>query len=159
MFDIGWQELFVIAAVGVVVVGPKDLPRALAQMTKYIRKARSIAREFQGSIDEVVRQVELDDIRKEVEKASDFNLENEIRNTVDPTGEITRDFDLSDTGSDHEQTTASTGGGTEPMGPPVAPSLSDDVAAPTIAPEPLSEGSDEASTKSRPDDPAKPALG
>lgn len=154
MFDIGWQELFVIAAVGIVVVGPKDLPRALAQVTKYMRKARSIAREFQGSIDDVVRQVELDDIRKEVEKASDFNLENEIRNTVDPTGQIARDLDLSGVQSDLEQTTSSIAGSDEePMGPPVAPGSS------TAASEPPSVGSDGASTDPRPDDPAKPASG
>ena len=55
MFDIGWQELFVIGAITIIVVGPKDLPRVLMQVTKYVRKARSIAREFQSSIDEVVR--------------------------------------------------------------------------------------------------------
>ena len=133
MFDIGWQELFVIAAVGIIVVGPKDLPRVLAQLTKYIRKARGIAREFQSSLDDVVRQAELDEIRKEVEKASELNLENEIRNTVDPTGEITRDLDLSGTQSDLDRAVA--------------------------APAPLSSGTDGTPTESRPDDPAHPQSG
>jgi sec-independent protein translocase protein TatB len=156
MFDVGWQELFVIAAVGIVVIGPKDLPRALAQMTKYMRKARSIAREFQSSIDEVVRQAELDDIRKEVEKASSLNLENEIRNTIDPTGEVARDLDLSGVQSDLEKATASvTGEGEAPAGPPVAPET------PIQAPEPErpSAGADGAPKGTRSDDPANPASG
>lgn len=147
MFDIGWQELFVVAAVGIIVVGPKDLPRVLAQLTKYIRKARGIAREFQSSIDEVVRQAELDDIRKEVEKASELNLENEIRNTVDPTGEIGRNLDLSGPQSDLERTVSS---------------LDDDkaeVAGPPQAPESASAGPDDKPTASQPDDPVRPASG
>lgn len=103
MFDIGWQELFIIAAVALVVVGPKDLPRVLSQITKYIRKARGIAREFQSSIDEVVRQADLEEIRKEVETSSGFDLKNEFRNTIDPSGEMTRQFDLSDVKADVER--------------------------------------------------------
>ena len=49
-----------IGVVSLIVVGPKDLPRVLSQITKYIRKARGIAREFQSSIDEVVRQADLE---------------------------------------------------------------------------------------------------
>lgn len=103
MFDIGWQELFVIAAVALVVVGPKDLPRVLSQITKYIRKARGIAREFQSSIDEVVRQADLEEIRKEVETSSGFDLKNEFRNTIDPSGEMTRQLDLTDVKADIER--------------------------------------------------------
>ncbi len=102
MFDIGWQELFVIAAVALVVVGPKDLPRVLSQITKYIRKARGIAREFQSSIDEVVRQADLEEIRKEVETSSGFDLKNDIRNAIDPGGEMARQFDISDVKADIE---------------------------------------------------------
>lgn len=107
MFDIGWQELFIIAAVALVVVGPKDLPRVLSQITKYIRKARGIAREFQSSIDEVVRQADLEEIRKEVETSSGFDLKNEFRNTIDPSGEMTRQFDLSDVKADIERSAKS----------------------------------------------------
>jgi len=103
MFDIGWQELFIIAAVALIVVGPKDLPRVLSQITKYIRKARGIAREFQSSIDEVVRQADLEEIRKEVETSSGFDLQHEIRNTIDPGGEIGRQLDVSDVKADIER--------------------------------------------------------
>ena len=107
MLDIGWQELFIIAAVVLVVVGPKDLPRVLSQITKYIRKARGIAREFQSSIDEVVRQADLEEIRKEVETSSGFDLKNEFRNTIDPGGEMTAHFDLSDAKADIERSAKS----------------------------------------------------
>ena len=38
MFDIGWQEIFLIAVVALIVIGPKDLPRALKTVTSALRK-------------------------------------------------------------------------------------------------------------------------
>ena len=54
-----------IAFVAVVVVGPRDLPRVVRSVSTYLRKARSIARDFQNSLEEVAREAELDDLRKE----------------------------------------------------------------------------------------------
>ncbi len=48
MFDIGWQELFIVAVLALLVIGPKDLPRALRAMGKWVRKARSLARDFRA---------------------------------------------------------------------------------------------------------------
>jgi sec-independent protein translocase protein TatB len=87
-FDIGWPELMLVGVVALVVIGPKDLPRALRVAGFWVRKARTLSREFQNSIDQMIREAELDEVRQELKKASEFNLENEIRNTVDPTGEL-----------------------------------------------------------------------
>lgn len=86
MFDIGWSEMAVIAVVALMVIGPKDLPRALHTVGKWVRKARMLAREFQGSVDEMVRQAELEDLKKQVEQARNFNVSAEIEKTVDPDG-------------------------------------------------------------------------
>ena len=69
MLDLGWQELFVIAAVALVVVGPKDLPRALKAIMAGVRKLRGYASEFQTGINDLVRQADLDDIRRELEQS------------------------------------------------------------------------------------------
>ena len=68
MFDIGWQELFILAVLAIIVVGPKDLPRAIQTVTHWIRKARSMARDLQDGLDDVVREAELDDIKTEANK-------------------------------------------------------------------------------------------
>jgi sec-independent protein translocase protein TatB len=67
MFDIGWSELFVIAAVAIVVVGPKDLPRMLRTFGNYAGKARKVANDFKRQFDEALREAELEDVRKSVE--------------------------------------------------------------------------------------------
>jgi sec-independent protein translocase protein TatB len=88
LFDIGWPELLLIGVVALVVIGPKDLPRALKIAGFWVRKARTLSREFQSSIDQMIRDAELDEVRQELKKASEFDIEKEIRNTVDPTGDL-----------------------------------------------------------------------
>ena len=71
MFDFAWSELALIAVVALVVIGPKDLPRVLRTVGHLgAQGARAIAREFQGSLEQMVREAELDEVQQEVEKAA-----------------------------------------------------------------------------------------
>ena len=88
MFDIAWSELLVIGAVALVVIGPKDLPKVLKTIGQIVAKARGMAREFQGGLDDMIRESELDELRKTVAKATDFNPATELNSIIDPKGEI-----------------------------------------------------------------------
>jgi sec-independent protein translocase protein TatB len=70
MFDIGWSELLVISVVAILAIGPKDLPLALKTVGQWVAKARALAREFQGSLDEMIREAELDKVKQEVQSAA-----------------------------------------------------------------------------------------
>jgi sec-independent protein translocase protein TatB len=87
-FDIGWPELMLIGAVALVVIGPKDLPAALRVAGFWVRKARMLSREFQSSVEQMIRDAELDEMRQELKKATEFDVEKEFHSTVDPTGEL-----------------------------------------------------------------------
>jgi sec-independent protein translocase protein TatB len=63
----GGMEMLVIAVLALVVVGPKDLPVLLRRLGKFTGKVRNMAQEFRASFDEMARQSELDELRKEVE--------------------------------------------------------------------------------------------
>jgi sec-independent protein translocase protein TatB len=65
MLDLGWQELFIIALVALIVVGPKDLPILVRSIAKWLRSMRKIVWTFQASIEEVGREAELNEIRDE----------------------------------------------------------------------------------------------
>ncbi|MBU6155789.1 MAG: Sec-independent protein translocase protein TatB [Alphaproteobacteria bacterium] len=65
MFDIGWSELVVIAIVALVVIGPKDLPQAFRVAGQWMAKARLMAQEFQSHIDEMMRQADVEDLKRE----------------------------------------------------------------------------------------------
>jgi sec-independent protein translocase protein TatB len=64
---VGGFEILVIGLVALLVVGPKDLPVLMRRVGKMVSKARAMANEFRSSFDEMARQSELDDLRKEVE--------------------------------------------------------------------------------------------
>ena len=88
MFDIGWTEMMVIAMLALIIIGPKDLPGTLRTVGQWVRKARSLAREFQSGVDEMVREAELDDARKALEATNRGNIAKSIANAVDPSGEL-----------------------------------------------------------------------
>jgi sec-independent protein translocase protein TatB len=99
MFDIGWSELLLIGVVALVVIGPKDLPKALKALGFWMRKARQISGEFRASLDQMVREAELDEVRQQVKQATEIDLDKEFTKTVDPTGSLAEalrppDFDL-----------------------------------------------------------------
>lgn len=75
-----------VLVIAVLVIGPKDLPKAISTIGKYVRKARSMARDFQSGIDDLARETELDDIKKDIQKGTDFNIKKQIEDAVDPTG-------------------------------------------------------------------------
>jgi sec-independent protein translocase protein TatB len=88
LLDFGWSELLLIGAVALVFIGPKDLPKALRVAGFWVRKARTLSREFQSSIDQMIREADLEDIRRDFKQASEFNLDQEFRRTIDPTGSL-----------------------------------------------------------------------
>jgi len=88
MFDFAWSELALIGVVALVVIGPKDLPRVMKNVAFWVRKARSIAREFQNNIEDMVRDAELDDVKRDLDAATRFNFDEEMSRTIDPHGEL-----------------------------------------------------------------------
>lgn len=90
MFDIGWSEMAIIAVVALVVIGPKELPNALRTVTQFMRYARKMASEFQGGIDQIVREAELDEARRTIQSVTSMDIKGEVAKVVDPTGELQR---------------------------------------------------------------------
>ncbi|HVO15450.1 MAG TPA: Sec-independent protein translocase protein TatB [Alphaproteobacteria bacterium] len=94
MFDIGWSELAVIALVALLVIGPKDLPKAMRTAALWIRKIRSLANEFQSGLNEIVREAELDELKRDIDRATSADVKSHIANTIDPSGQVERELDL-----------------------------------------------------------------
>jgi sec-independent protein translocase protein TatB len=69
MFGIDSSELLLIAVVALVVIGPKELPALLKTWGKWMSQMRGMASEFRGHVDEMVRQSELDQVKKQLESS------------------------------------------------------------------------------------------
>ncbi|MBI2718900.1 MAG: twin-arginine translocase subunit TatB [Rhizobiales bacterium] len=66
-FGVGYSELFIIAVVAIIVIGPKDLPRVLRAFGKTVAKMRGMAREFQSHLDGALKEAGLDDVKRELQ--------------------------------------------------------------------------------------------
>jgi sec-independent protein translocase protein TatB len=80
--DAGAFELVFLAAVALIVVGPKDLPVLLRKVGQFIARMRGMAAEFRASFDELARQSELDELRKEVEALRNSRFAEPLANEV-----------------------------------------------------------------------------
>lgn len=65
MFDIGASELLVIVIVAILVIGPKDMPRAMRMAGRWIGKMRRVSSHFRTGIDAMIREAELEDMEKQ----------------------------------------------------------------------------------------------
>ena len=100
MLDIGWQELFIVAVLVIIVIGPKDLPGAMRAVAGWVRKARSLAREFQGGLDDMMREADLDDVKKQIQSTQNLDIAGEIESAIDPDGDFADDLDMGDIEAD-----------------------------------------------------------
>jgi sec-independent protein translocase protein TatB len=80
---IGMPELIVVLVLALVVVGPKQLPVMMRRVGQFMAQARAMAREFQNSFEEIGRETELSELRKEIEALKKANPIEEIRGEVD----------------------------------------------------------------------------
>jgi sec-independent protein translocase protein TatB len=117
MFDIGWSEMAIIAFVALLVFGPKELPNALRTGAKWMRTGRKLAREFQSSVDQLVREAELEEAKKLVTEVKTGGIGKAIEKTIDPEGEVKSALDPKNLESSLGSSPASapTTGGTTPL--------------------------------------------
>lgn len=64
MFDVAPTELLLVAVVALIVIGPKDLPKAMRFVGYWVGRARSVMRQFRSGFDTMVREAELQDMEK-----------------------------------------------------------------------------------------------
>lgn len=64
MLDFNFSEWAVVALVALIVIGPKDLPKAMRVLGYWVGRARSVARQFRSGFDEMIREAELAEMEK-----------------------------------------------------------------------------------------------
>lgn len=94
MLDLSWGEIVLIGAAAVIFIGPKELPGAIRTLGKFMGKARTMAREFQNNVDDMIREADLEEVKKQVQSAQNVatggmsGLTGAIQNAIDPKGEL-----------------------------------------------------------------------
>ncbi len=76
----GLAEFLLIAVAALIVVGPSDLPLMMRKIGRFVAQGKAMAREFQSAFDDMARQAELDELRKEIEQ---IKRDNAVSQAVD----------------------------------------------------------------------------
>jgi sec-independent protein translocase protein TatB len=82
MPDVSWGELLIVGIVALVVIGPKDLPRVMRTCGQWLRKLRGLAADFQGQMALIDRELELEELRKQLREMRDPELEQQIEKVM-----------------------------------------------------------------------------
>jgi len=95
MLTFGWGEILLVLILVIIVVGPKDLPKLLKQLSSFTKSIKKLSREFKSSLNEIVDQEEFKEINKSIMEVKDFkddlninkNLKKEI-NSIKETSDL-----------------------------------------------------------------------
>ena len=88
----GFSELIFLVIIALVILGPKDLSLTMRKLGQFVAKGRSMANEFRAAFDDIARQAELDDLRKEIE---DLKRDNAVTEAVDELKAVEKDINES----------------------------------------------------------------
>jgi len=81
----GFFELMLVAVVALIVVGPKDLPKLMRSAGRMVAKARAMAREFSMAFDQMAREAEMEDLRRELDDLKRNNPVADVKRAMDET--------------------------------------------------------------------------
>ena len=86
MFDLDLEKIMVIIIVAVVVIGPKDLPRALRAAGRWIGKARRVSGHFRAGLENMIREAELEDMEKKWREQNEAIMRAHPQDAATPEG-------------------------------------------------------------------------
>ncbi len=92
MFNFSWSEIALIVVVALIAIGPKDLPAALKTVAQVIKKARGMAAEFQTHVNDLMREADLEDVRKHIDEIRNFDIKGTVERTLDPDQSLRKTF-------------------------------------------------------------------
>ena len=82
MFSFGWGEILLILVVIIIVVGPKDIPKFLNQIGNLSKSIKKISREFKSSLNQIVEESDLNEVKNSITEATNLNKELDIKNNL-----------------------------------------------------------------------------
>jgi len=88
----GFSELLFLVIIALVIRGPKDLSLTMRKLGQFVARGRAMANEFRAAFDDIARQAEFDDLRKEIE---DLKRDNAVTHAVDEIKEVEKEINQS----------------------------------------------------------------
>ena len=76
MLTFGWGEIFLVLIVVIIVVGPKDLPKLIKQLTNFSKSIKKLSIEFKSSLNEIADHENLKDVKTSISEVN--KIKNEL---------------------------------------------------------------------------------
>lgn len=92
MFDISFGELLVVAVLGVIFIGPKELPVVVRAVARAVFKFKQFMHEVRGVVDDLADEAGVNDIKREMEE----EFSRDIKMIKGDDGEYYEAYDISD---------------------------------------------------------------
>lgn len=126
--QLGFPELMVLGVLALLVIGPKDLPKFLHSAGQAFGKMRRMADEFRAGLQQVAREAEIEEMRKEIDGLKEASGAKDVEDTFrDIQREANQPLSVAehrnaeddiDSALDHHGDYECDGGGDEPDDPP-----------------------------------------
>src|SRR5579859_2287757 len=88
MFGLSWSLIIILGVVALVLIGPNDLLLAMKTAARWMSAGRKLSREFQGHVDDLVREAELDELREKARQLATKPLTSHLEAMIEPNREI-----------------------------------------------------------------------
>jgi len=134
MFGIDSPELLIIAIVALLLIGPKELPGMLRTIGRWVATARNLAGEFRGHVDDMVKQADLDEVKKTIDSNTVLDLPG-----IDPLKEIKGQVDAGIAEAQAEMAQAKAAIDVSTAGAEAPPPVDMAELVPPPAPEPIAD--------------------
>ena len=86
MLAFGWGEIFLVLIVLIIVVGPKDLPKLIKQLTSFSKSIKKLSREFKSSLNDIADHEDLKNVKSSISDVNkiknDLNLKEDFKNEI-----------------------------------------------------------------------------
>lgn len=133
MLDIGSWEFLIVIVIALIVVGPKELPALVRTVSQWVRRARELAREFQGGLEDMAREAELDKVKDSLQAELDADgMVNSIKRDIED--DIEAEWLEDETTFDFEHAERAKEDGTEDTPAEAGEDVEAEAAAPVEAP-------------------------
>lgn len=86
MFTFGWGEIFLVLIIVIIVVGPKDLPKLIKQLSSFTKSLKKLSGDFKKSLNEIADQEELKELKSSLSEVNkikeDLNIKEKLKTEV-----------------------------------------------------------------------------
>lgn len=97
MLTFGWGEIFLLVGIIIVVVGPKDLPKLIKQLSSFTRSIKKLSREFKTSLNDIADHEDFKEVKTSINEVNkikeDLNIESQLKSEIQSIKDTTNIID------------------------------------------------------------------